>query len=123
MDRERIDLPDGEWVEINTVVTRRMRKAFRKAGMASILSGGINGAGSMDLTDAEAVKTYIMAHPERWDLDAVDDSFLLHGIQAWSWPGPVTAEALDALPAALVDAILARLRVLYAEATPETLKA
>ena len=124
MDTERIELPEGAWVEVKTVVTRRMRKAFRKAGIASVLSGGAsNGAGPIDLEDPEAIKAYIMAHPERWNLDAVDDSFLLHGIQAWSWPGPVTAEALDALPAASVDAILARLRVLYAEATPETLKA
>ena len=122
MDTERIELPDGAWVEIKTVVSRRMRKAFRRAGIAIAMGGDSNGAGPLDLSDPEAVKAYIMAHPERWDLDAVDDAFLLQGIAAWSWPGPVTRDAIDELPAASVDIILARLRAFYAEATSETLK-
>lgn len=122
METERIELPAGAWVEIRTVVSRKMRKAFRKAGLASVMSGGANGAGPVDLTDPEAVKAMVMAHPERWDLDAVDDAFLLHGIVAWSWAGSLDIEALDSLPAADVEIILVRLRELYAEATPELLK-
>ena len=81
MDTERIELPDGAWVEIKTVVSRRMRKAFRKAGIASVMGGGSNGAGPIDLSDTEAIKSSIMAHPEKWDLAAVDDAFLLHGAE------------------------------------------
>ena len=123
MDTERIELPDGAWVEIRTVVSRRMRKAFRKAGIASVMGGGSNGAGPIDLTDAEGIKSAIMAHPEKWDLAAVDDAFLLHGIAAWSWPEPITPESLDDLPAASLEPVLARMQALYAEAAPETLKA
>ena len=122
METEIIDLPDGAWVEIKTVVSRRMRKAFRKAGIAIALGGGSNGVGPIDLADPGAIKAHIMAHPEKWDLDAVDDAFLLQGIQAWSWPEPVTPEALDALPAASLEPVLARMQALYAEAVPETLK-
>ncbi len=122
-DTERIELPEGAWVEIRTVVSHRMRKAFRKAGIASVLSGGSNGSGPLDLSDPEAVRTYIMAHPEKWDLNTVDDAFLLHGITAWSWPEPITAEALDSLPDAWVESVLIRLRALYTEAPPETLQA
>ena len=123
MDIERIELPNGQWAEIKTVVSRRMRKAFRKAGIASVMGGGSNGAGPLDLSDAEGIRAYIMAHPEKWDLNTVDDAFLLHGVIAWSWPEPITAEALDALPDAWVESVLIRLRALYTEATPETLKA
>ena len=125
VETERIELPDGAWVEVRTVVSRRMRKAFRKAGIASVLSGGAsNGAGPIDLADPEAIKAHIMAHPEKWDLDAVDDAYLVQGITTWSWDRPaVDIDTLDSLPADALERVLVRLRILYAEATPETLKA
>ena len=122
MDTEKIPLPGEHWVEVRSVVTRRMRKAFRAAGIKGFLGGIQNGHTGGDLSDPEAIKALVMAHPDQWNLDAVDDAFLLQGIVTWSFPEPVSLEALDDLPAATTDVILEHLRALYTEPTGDALK-
>ena len=118
---ERINLPDGQWVEIRATVTRRMRKKFKAAAIKGFLTGS-NGTQLGDLSDPDTLKAYIMAHPDRWDLDAVDDAYLLEGISAWNWPGLITLEAIDAKPAGTMETVLARMRALYAEPDEVVLK-
>lgn len=113
-DTERISLPDGSWWEIRTVVSRRMRKEFRKAGLRGFASGLRNGH-QVDWEDPEALRKAILSNPEAWDLDAVDDAYLLQGTIAWSRPEPFSLEAVDALPEALVAPVLVRMRAYYAE--------
>ncbi len=117
MDTERIELPNGNWWEIKTVVTRKMRKAFRAAVFQAMprLPG-------VDLADAEAVKKAVMESPQKLDMDAIDDAYLLGGTVAYSY-GEVNQETIDSLPEAVTDKVLARMRELYAELTEEKRKA
>ncbi len=116
MDTERIELPNGNWWEIKAVVTRRMRKAFRTAVFQAMprLPG-------VDLADAEAVKKAVMESPQKLDMDAIDDAYLLGGTVAYSY-GEVNQETIDSLPEAVTDKVLARMRELYAELTEEKRK-
>lgn len=119
---EKVDLPDGQWVWIRTLVTRRIRKAIRATSLQQTLRA-IHGNGApSDLTDTEALKAYMLAHPEAMNPNADDDAYLLHGIASWSFPGPVTLEALDDLPDAYTETVLQRLRELYGEPTEEVRK-
>ena len=120
-DVERIEFPDSSWWEIHATVTRGMRKAFRKAGVAGFAKGLRNGA-ELDLTDADAMRRAVMAHPDAWDLDAVDDAYLLYGTIGWSWPELVTPETLDARDNAVVAQVLSRMQQLYAEIPEEARK-
>jgi hypothetical protein len=122
MDVERVALPSGQWWEIRTTVTRKMRKVFRAAGMAGFL-GGIKGQdGTVDMADSEALKRLVMAHAKEWDLDAIDDAYLREGTVAWSYEMPIAPESIDALPDATVQIVLNRVRALYAEPMQEALK-
>ena len=121
MDVERITLPDGGWWEIRSVVTRKMRKQFRAAGIQTVLAG-ISSNGDADLSDAEGLKRLILAHPEKINLEAINDAFLLYGSMAWSYPGAITLETIDALPDSTVNLVLERVKVLYAEPTEAALK-
>ena len=116
MPIERVELPDAWW-EIRTVITRGMRKAFRRAGFPILAR-----ADGMDLSDPEAFKRVVMANPGAFDLDAIDDAYLLYGTVAWSYPEPVSLEALDKLPEKDVAVVLDRMRELYAEVTEEARK-
>lgn len=122
MDSERIDLPDGQWWEIRSVVTRAMRKAFRKAGLQAFLRGA-NGSGpEIDMQNEDALQKLMMQHPERWDLEAVDDAYLLYGSLSSSLLKDVSLEAIDQLPDKYVEPVLARMRELYAQPSEEQLK-
>lgn len=119
MDVERIELPGGGWWEIRTTVSRGMRKAFRKAMLKGYL-GGLDG--SVDLSDPEALQNAVLSNPGSWDLDALDDAHLAHGVVQWSFEGKPTLEAIDALDEDVSIPVVARMRELYAEKTEEARK-
>lgn len=127
MDRpfERIELGGDDdhrqWWEIYTLVTRGMRRQFRKAAMSAI-TGKMDVPAGTDLADPEQLKAALLNNASLFDLNAVDDGYLLHGTKAWSWPEPVSREAIDALPDALVEKVLERMRALYAEPGEEAQK-
>lgn len=119
---ERIELQGGYWFEVWSEVTRGMRKAFRKAAL-SIVSGGLDVNGtSIDLSNPDAFRLAAMAHPERLDLNRVDDAYLLYGIKAWSGGDTITLEELDDLPDSVVSKVVVRLTELYSEPTEEESK-
>lgn len=109
MNTERIDLPDDNWWEIRTVVTRRMRKAFRKAGIQAFLGSGM----SIDLEDPEATKEKIAQNLQEIDIDAIEDSWLIEGTVSFSFGKKVTQDAIDDLPDIYVAPVLDRIRDLY----------
>ena len=114
---ERVELPDGAWWEICPVITRGMRKAFRRAGLQILAR-----ADGVDLSNPGAFKKVIMANPGALDLDAIDDAYLLYGTMSWSYPEPISLEAIDKLPEKDVAVVLDRMRELYAEVTEEARK-
>ena len=123
MDRpfERIELGEGDWVEIYTLVTRGMRKLFRNAATAAAI-GKIHINGDTDLSDQNAVKRELLANVASFDLNAEDDAYLLHGIKAWSWSDPIRLDVIDLMPSATVAQILERLQALYTEVPEDTQK-
>lgn len=117
---ERIELLGGNWWEFRTVVTRRMRKAFRRAAFGGLLAAlGESNGHPVDLADAEAIRQAVMAHPDKVDLDVVDDAYLLHGTVAFSYAVQVTAEAIDGVAEEEVEIVLARMREFYQEMSGE----
>ena len=122
MDTLRIELPGGQWWEIRTVVTRRMRKAFRAAGLKGFLGGLTSNGTVVDMGDPEALKRLAMSHAGEWNLDAIDDAFLLEGTVAWSWPGIVTLDGIDSLDEQYTKPVLTRMQALYAETEGAALK-
>lgn len=110
---ERIDLGNEQWWDIRTVVTRGMRKEFRKASLSG-LSSGMNGH-AIDLTNPEELKTYVLSHPDKWNLDAIDDAYLLHGTIAFSFGDKIALEIIDRIDDKIVSEILARMKELYIE--------
>ena len=109
MSTERMNWPDGAWWEIRTIVTRGMRKLFRRAGLKAVASAGIN------IEDPGDVEAHLRSHPEAFDLDAVDDAYLLHGTAAYSYGDKPDLAVIDGLPDRRVAEVLARLRTLYAD--------
>ena len=122
MDTMRIELQGGQWWEIRTVVTRRMRKAFRAAGLKGFLGGLTSNGTVVDMGDPEALKRLAMSHAGDWNLDAIDDAFLLAGTVAWSFEGNISLEAIDALPERYIKPVLERMQALYAETEGAALK-
>ena len=120
MDTEKIDLPDGQWWEIKTTITRGMRKEFRKASLSG-LSSGMNGQ-KIDLSNPEELKAYVMSHPDKWNLDAIDDCYLLHGTVAFSFGDKITREAIDQIEDKITSKVLARMKELYQEMPEEVRK-
>ena len=117
-DTERINFPDGSWWDIRTIVTRRMRKAFHKAGREAFARDlHLNGNDSPD-----DLKRLAMANMEHWDLDSVDDAYLIEGTYAWSMTPPITSSIIDSLPDEVVNKVLVRMREIYAEAQEEVIK-
>jgi len=108
---ERIELPDGAWWEIYSIVTRGMRKKFRDAGIKAFAGGWGNGS-APDLADPAALQAAIASHPDRWNVNAVDDAYLIYGTHANSFEG----QAMDDLPDRVTETVLARMRILYTEA-------
>ena len=119
---EHIEFPDGQWWDIWTVVTRGMRKRFRNAAMGAMLTGTLHFNGGSDLSDPEKLKAAILANPGSFNLNAIDDGYLLHGTKAWSWPEPVSLDVIDTLPDDMVSKVLARMAILYAEVSEEIQK-
>ena len=107
---ERIELPDGGWWEIYSIVTRGMRKKFRDAGIRAF-AGGLENGNQAAWNDPAALQGAITAHPEKWDVNAVDAAYLLHGTHANSFEG----QAMDNLPDVVTEQVLRRIRELYAE--------
>jgi len=115
---ERIEFGDGWW-EFYTEVTRGMRKRFRDAAMQTV-GGSLNG--DTDITDPEQYRTLVLTHPERLNLHAIDDAYLVVGTKAWSFKHKVTVESIDNLPDEYVEKVLVRMRELYAEMPEEARK-
>jgi hypothetical protein len=115
---ERIELPGGAWWEVRAVITRGMRRAFRKAAMSMLSDVGSD----VDLTDSDSIKAYVTAHPSAWDIDGVENAHLTMGSVAWSFDGEITLEAIDALDDELVAPVLARMSELYSEPDDEEIK-
>ena len=122
-DTERIEFGDGNWWEVRTVVTRGMRKAFNRAQTLGVLGNiKLNGDSDIDLTDASARRALLLAHLSELDLDALDDAYLLQGTVATSLVSTITPAMLDTIPDQYTNAVLERLRVLYAPLSEEALK-
>ncbi len=119
MDTERIELPNDNWWEIKTVVTRRMRKAFRKAGIQAVTGSGIN-IGDV-LEDPEAVKETIAQNIQGIDIDTIEDSWLLEGTVSFSFGKKITTQVIDDLPDIYVAPVLERIRDLYKNIDEEEL--
>ena len=117
---------DGSWWRYRTLVTRGMRKAFHEAGFKavarSLLHNGNANVEDLDLSDAKSITQRAISHPELLDLDAIDDAYLLHGTVAWSWDEPITLENLDKRADIHASAVLAQMKLLYAEVTAEAQK-
>jgi hypothetical protein len=119
---ERIDLPDNQWWDVFTVCSRGMRKAFRKAALG-IVSGGLDVNGtSIDLSNPDALRLVAMSHPERLELNRVDDAYLLLGTKAYSFSDEISLDVIDNLPDSVVSLVVARLTELYAEPSEEEAK-
>ena len=118
MDTERMELTGGGWWEVRKNVTRSMRKAFRKAQLKGYL-GGLDG---QDASDTEALQKAVLSNPGSWDLDALDDAYLVHGTVGWGFEVKPTLEAIDALPEEMGAPVLRKMRELYAERTEEARK-
>ena len=108
---ERIEVPGG-WFDIKPTITRGMRKAFRLAGLRGFAKGIDK---NTDMTDSDALRKAILASPDKWDLDAIDDAYLLHGTVAYSFGPVVDIVTIDALPDEAVAPVLKRMQELYAE--------
>ena len=122
-DTERIEFGDDNWWEVRTVVTRGMRKAFNRAQTLGVLGNiKLNGDSDIDLTDASARRALLLAHLSELDLDALDDAYLLQGTVATSLVSTITPAMLDTIPDQYTNAVLERLRVLYAPLSEEALK-
>ena len=117
---ERIELPEGNWWEFWTAVTRGMRKQFRLATMAAV-AGKLKLNGT-DISNRDALTAEVMAQASNFDLNMVDDGYLVHGTKAWSWERPVDIAFIDSLPDEWVGKVLDRMRVVYAEPTEEDQK-
>ena len=115
---ERIKFDDGSWWDIKTVVTRGMRKRFRRAGVTAI---DFHSNGSIDLDNPDAIEEYVKTHPEAVDLDAMEDAYLVEGSVAWSFfnSSVPTLDQIDELDDKHVAETLARMRELYSETTEE----
>lgn len=87
-----------------------------------MLSGGPMDNGSIDLNDPDAFRKLAMAHPERLNLASLDDAYLLHGTKAYSFGDVISLEIIDNLPESVVQPVLARMQVLYAEPSEEDQK-
>jgi hypothetical protein len=114
---ERIELPDGNWWEIRTVVTRQMRKQFRRA-----FQQGLAKLGGLSSIEPGAIRQAIAASPHLIDLDAIEDAYLLYGTEAYSYGGTVDLATIDTVPETAVASVLSRMRELYAEMSEETRK-
>lgn len=124
-DVERVELPDGQWWDLRRVVTRGMRKAFDVALRQAL---GPLQAEAAKLEGVERMG-YLRAHSAEINLSGLEDAYLLHGTESLSVMDPegATVErldqaALDALPDEMVQAVLARARLLYEPTPGGTLK-
>ena len=113
-DSERIELPNQNYWEIKTTVTRGMRKAFRKAGLAGFVKGIEKGV-DIDFSNQDSLRKAVLANPGAWDLDAIDDAYLLVGSVAYSFGDKVDLATIDGLDDKYVEPVLSRMRELYAE--------
>lgn len=114
-DTERINLPDGQWWDVRTVVTRRLRKAFRRAGLKGFMRGIDGNSANIDISDRDALQRAVLAHPDAWDVDAIDDAYLIEGTVAYSFSDNVSLQTIDSLPNEIVEPVLVRMRELYIE--------
>ena len=105
----RIDLPHepGAWVEVRPISWRQLREAIDEAQTA-----GIRRLATMagEFHELRELMAEARATTETGRADAYDTATLLrHGVVAWSYTDPVTAETLDELDQETVDLIVAEL--------------
>mgnify|MGYP001584483923 CR=1 FL=1 len=123
---ERIAFDEGQWWEFYTVVTRRMRKAFTRAQVASV-SGQL--LADVNLDDPEAMRQYVMHHVADLDLGALDDAYLLQGTVALNVRDArgktireLTPDTLGDTLDHMAEAVLVRMRMLYVPMNAEQVK-
>lgn len=128
VDTERIELPEDNWWVIKTVVTRRMRQSFQ-ADSASALDLGFlrNGNKDVDLSDAKEIARIYAEQPDAAKVGlgytaAMEEAYLLHGTEAWSYGVDITRDAILDMDERITDVVLERMRALYDPVPEETLK-
>lgn len=118
---ETIAFEDGHQWTFASQVTRGLRKRFQKAAL-SIVSGGMDANGDIDMADPDALRRYAMAHPERLEVGKVEDAYLLYGTLSYSFGDEISTEFIDNLPEKYVNPVLERMKELYAEPSEEDSK-
>lgn len=113
-DLHRIDLGEGEWIDILALCTNAIR---RKADAATVKAvsrlSALKVAGTVDV---------------EYDAGAYNNVLLEHMIKAWSFKDksgqaiPVTAENIGKLSTATADLVLAEIEKLNPGRTPEEKK-
>lgn len=117
MHTERLELGDGNWFELRSVLTRGMRKQIDLASHKAIdrdkaISAGVN------VENPQELKEWVLRQPEYLASSLVDDALLAVGIVSFSYPGK-ESESLDDIPDALGRKVLERLRKLYFPSSAE----
>ena len=105
----RIDLADGQWWEVWSVLTRGMRKAMNQGSLAALPPG-------LKMCSGDVVgnmRENMLAYPSKLNLNAVDDAMLLAGSKGFSWGPIVSLQAIDEIPDADVQRVLAEMYRLY----------
>lgn len=106
MESIRVALPSGGWWDIKSELThgdrRRIDRKVREAAfkvMAEIEKTGL---------DIAKLTAGAQPAPVAWN-EYEEDAHLLYCSNAWSFPGPVTAEAIEAIPDSDVNVVVARM--------------
>ena len=113
IERERINLPDSQWWEIRTIITRGMRKRINGAVIACLDAKDLQMDGKA-LTEDSIKMAFLKSGKLELTLHAADDAMLLCGSWAWSFGETIDLEHIDALPEKYVTPVLERMRILYA---------
>lgn len=113
-ETERIKLPSGGWVEVKKWLSRGDRKQLNRLERQWLKISDMKVDDGMTTTELAAkANASIAVDSSKVDPDAVDDLTMQLAIVNWSFKGPVTVEALDALDDRDAAVITARLRELY----------
>ena len=115
----RVDLGEGEWWDIQPLLTRRIKKAMRQTQMKIFRS--IMPADAEITQDREEQMALLRNAMKSSEIvvDPVlenEDTMLVHATIAWSFPEPVSLEAIDDRDDRHVQLVLARMEELYGEA-------
>lgn len=112
--RVQLEHEPGEWIDVRPLSWRQAEEALRIAHTAKLreLTGmGDALLGAMEMAKDLPGEIMAASAAEAAGAEAVYDTatLLRHGVVAWSYPEPVTAETLDELDPITVQAIVAEL--------------